>query len=109
MRLTRFDKFRSLFFPKPKTTSDLSTWLKLIEQMRQEGKLEADIIALVENHDISPTGHVVNHFTAEISSVAGDTLALLSHSPERNVAEAVREIVKWKTVACPHGVIRLEC
>jgi SAM-dependent methyltransferase len=72
--------------------------------MRQEGKLEADVIALVENHDISPTGHVVNHFTAEISSVAGDTLALLSHDPERNLAQAVREIVKWKTaLQCGHS------
>ncbi|OPY94282.1 hypothetical protein A5906_14620 [Bradyrhizobium sacchari] len=76
---------------------NISAWVRLIDARASSGGLTPHAMALVNSHDLHPTGHAVHAFAADIAKKGGPALASLATDPIKNLEPAIEELVKWKT------------
>jgi SAM-dependent methyltransferase len=73
---------------------DVKEWVGLFDKLRADGKLSADVLTLIDAHAITPSGHPVNHYAAEISAALSSELrALAAQLSEKNLDSIVRKVV----------------
>lgn len=94
----RFYRYRAIHDVKAHTT-DLKAWINLIDVLARQGVLNAHELALVEAHQLSPTGHAFQAFSTNIIEQSGEALNSLSRRPKANIGKVIDLLIKWKTVA----------
>jgi SAM-dependent methyltransferase len=96
----RYNKAVSSVKARPR---DLKAWFELINQSSNADRLDAHTQALIAAHEISPTGHAVNAFAAQIAERGGPQFDSYAKRPADHIGDAVEEIVRWKTILqCGH-------
>lgn len=82
---------------------DVAAWVRLIDACNRSGNLSQSSSALVQSHELHPSGHAVHAFASDIAAKGGDELLKLSDDPTNNVEQAIDVLVKWKTaIQCGH-------
>lgn len=74
-------------------------WIDLAN--RRLNDLDPSTRELIENHDLRPSSYRLRMFLPDISKGAGASLAQLYQTGEgpTNIAAAIGEIIRWKTIA----------
>ncbi|MEY9590299.1 SAM-dependent methyltransferase [Bradyrhizobium yuanmingense] len=95
--------FQSKFAPREPESAiranprNVSAWVRLIDARAKSGDLSHHAMALVNAHDLHPTGHAVHAFAEDIAKKGGEALERLATHPTKNIEPAIEELVKWKT------------
>jgi hypothetical protein len=76
--------------------TDIRKWVVLIDHEARADRLPPQSARLAAAHDLTPSAYVVNWFSDRIGEKAD--MREMAVDPLRNLAAAVEEIVRWKTI-----------